>query len=319
MSNRPDRNAGQFFLTGKIMTTTPNPILKKLGFADTDRLVIIHTDDIGMCQASVSAFSDLADAGLISSGAVMVPCAWALAAAAYCRQHSQVDMGVHTTLTSEWPTYRWGPVSTRQASSGLIDSEGFFYHSSEAAQEHAQAGLARQELAAQVDLAIRWGMRPTHIDTHMGAIAHPKLMQAYIEVGLERGIPPMMLRLSEEQWKQRGMDSLAARSANAMLAKLEEQGIPLVDYLVGMTLDDPADRLEKTKQVLNSLPVGVTHFIIHPSKDTPELRAITTDWACRVADYQVFTSQAMRDFLKTSGLQVIGYRHLQQMLPSHQN
>lgn len=30
----------------------PNPSLKKLGFSNTDRLVIIHTDDIGMCQAS---------------------------------------------------------------------------------------------------------------------------------------------------------------------------------------------------------------------------------------------------------------------------
>jgi hypothetical protein len=36
--------------------TTPNPLLKKLGYSDTDRLAIIHTDDIGMCQASLTAF-----------------------------------------------------------------------------------------------------------------------------------------------------------------------------------------------------------------------------------------------------------------------
>lgn len=32
-----------------------NPFLKKLGFADNDRVVIIiiHTDDIGMCHATV--------------------------------------------------------------------------------------------------------------------------------------------------------------------------------------------------------------------------------------------------------------------------
>jgi chitin disaccharide deacetylase len=34
----------------------PNPILKKLGYSENDRLVIIHTDDIGICQASISAF-----------------------------------------------------------------------------------------------------------------------------------------------------------------------------------------------------------------------------------------------------------------------
>jgi hypothetical protein len=52
----------------------PNPVLRRLGFADDDRLAIIHTDDIGMCQASVDAFANLWDFGLISSGAVMVPC-----------------------------------------------------------------------------------------------------------------------------------------------------------------------------------------------------------------------------------------------------
>ncbi len=298
------------------MTNPPNPILKKLGLTPKDRLVIIHTDDIGMCQSSVAAFSDLVEAGLISSGAVMMPCAWALSAAAYCRQHPQVDMGVHATLTSEWQLYRWGPLSTRQPVSGLVDSEGFFYHTSVAAQEHADAGYARQELAAQLERAIQWGMHPTHIDTHMGTVAHPKIMQAYIDVGLQHGILPMLLRLNEAQWLERGMDLDGAKMAILMQAQLEEQGIPLIDHLVGMPLDNPADRLERTKQILANLPYGVTHFIVHPSKDTPELRAIAPDWACRVADYQTFTSQAMADFLKTSGLNVIGYRALQQLLPS---
>jgi len=313
----PVRYAGQFFLTGNPMTNSPNPILKKLGFTDKDRLVIIHTDDIGMCQASVAAFADLFEAGLISSGAVMMPCAWALTAAAFCRQRPQVDMGVHATLTSEWQFYRWGPVSTHQPASGLVDPEGFFYRSSEEAQEHAEAESARQELQAQLELALRWGMHPTHIDTHMGTVAHPKIMQTYIETGLQHGIPPMLLRLDDKQWMERGLDSYDAKMAVAMLANLAEQGIPMIDHLVGMPLDDPTDRLERTRQALAALQPGVTHFIIHPSKDTPELRAITPDWACRVADYQTFTNPAMGDFLKTSGLNVIGYRTLQQLLPSH--
>jgi hypothetical protein len=54
----------------------------------------------------------------------------------------------------------------------------------------------------------------------------------------------------------------------------------------------------------------------YTAASTPELRAIAPDWACRVADYQTLTSQAMADFLKTSSLNVIGYRALQQLLPS---
>ena len=49
----------------------PNPVLRKLGFADDDRVVIIHADDIGMCQATLAAFADLVDFGLVSSGATI--------------------------------------------------------------------------------------------------------------------------------------------------------------------------------------------------------------------------------------------------------
>ncbi len=51
----------------------PNPYNKKLGYEETDRLVILHADDIGMCQASVAAFEELWDFGTVSAGAVMVP------------------------------------------------------------------------------------------------------------------------------------------------------------------------------------------------------------------------------------------------------
>ena len=104
-----------------------NPFLKKLGFAADARVVIIHTDDIGMCQASVGAFRDLIDFGLISSAAVMVPCPWFPEVAALCRSRPGIDMGVHLTLNSEWDSYRWGPISTRDPASGLLDEEGYFY------------------------------------------------------------------------------------------------------------------------------------------------------------------------------------------------
>ncbi len=102
----------------------PNPLLRKLGCSDSDRLVIIHTDDIGMCQATIQAYKDLWEFGTISSGAVMVPCPWFPAVAQMCRENPGMDMGVHATLNAEWEGYRWGPVSTRDRESGLLDTRG---------------------------------------------------------------------------------------------------------------------------------------------------------------------------------------------------
>lgn len=45
-----------------------NPILKKLGYSDTARLVITHGDDIGMCQGSIQAYEDLFAFGTLKSG-----------------------------------------------------------------------------------------------------------------------------------------------------------------------------------------------------------------------------------------------------------
>jgi len=293
-----------------------NPVLRKLGFADSDRVVIIHTDDIGMCQASVAAFADLVDLGLISSGATMVPCSWFPQLAAYCRQHPQADMGVHLTLTSEWAGYRWGPISTRDPASGLIDPEGYFYRTAAEVQARANGEAVAVELQAQVERALAAGIDPTHLDTHMGAIAHPNLIPIYTQLAMEYRLPAMILRLDEAGYRQLGLTPEAAAFAAQFIGQLEEAGVPLLDRATGLSLDRPEHRLEQAKQALAALPPGITHFVIHPAHDTPELRAITPDWPSRVADYQAFCSEELRAFIGNAGLQVIGYRPLRDLIRS---
>jgi chitin disaccharide deacetylase len=293
----------------------PNPVLQRLGFADDDRLAIIHTDDIGMCQASVQAFAGLWDFGLISSGAVMVPCPWFLEAAAYARAHPQADLGVHLTLTSEWKTYRWGPISTRDPQSGMIDKEGCFYHLTGPAREHGDPDFVQAEMEAQVARAIAAGMQPTHVDTHMGTVAHPKFMRGYLRVALKYRLPPMIFRMDEAGWMAAGLDAETAALAVMINRQLEEIGMPLLDHLVGLDLRLPDNRLELAKAAFSSLQPGITHFIIHPSVDTPELRAITPDWRARAADYQTFLNEELRDHLSSIGVNVIGYRQIQQLMP----
>ena len=297
------------------MTKISNPLLKKLGLANDDRVVIIHTDDIGMCQASVEAFADLNEAGIISSGAVMVPCPWFLQAADYARQHPQADLGVHLTLTSEWKTYRWGPVSTRDPASGMIDEEGYFYHLTGPAQKHGEPAAVELELTTQVERAFKAGIVPTHIDTHMYSMGHPKFMGIYIMLAMKFHLPPMIPRLDEAGFRLAGLDAESAQAAAAMIQQLEGSGIPVLDSLSGMSLDTDENSMERTKQALSGLQPGITHFIIHPSKDTPELRAITPDWRCRVANYQDFMNDDLRQHIKNIGIHVIGYRALKAFMP----
>ncbi|MHB8630218.1 MAG: polysaccharide deacetylase family protein [Aggregatilineales bacterium] len=287
----------------------PNPLLKRLGFSDTDRVVIIHIDDVGMCQASLAAYADLVDFGLISSAAVMVPCPWFPAVADYCRHHTGLDLGVHLTLNSEWDMYRWGPVSTEAVNGGLIDSEGYLFRSPDDTYRYAAPDAVQSEIAAQLNRALNAGIDVTHIDTHMGTVAHPKYSAGYIELAVQHRLPLFVPRADAHGYQVRfGMDQATAERTARTVRELEMQGVPLLDSMTALPLNQPEDRIEQAKRALSALPAGVTHFIIHAAKDSAELRAIAPDWPSRVADYQAFTSESLRNFVKTSGLQVIGYR-----------
>lgn len=292
----------------------PNPVLKKLGFSNDDRLVIIHTDDIGMCHASIQAFAELVDFGVISSGATMVPSSWFPQVVAFCRQHPKVDMGVHLTLTSEWDNYRWKPVSTRHMSSGMIDAEGYFYRRSEETQLNGNPEAIQTEIQAQVERAVSAGIEVSHLDTHMNTVAHPKFINSYIQLAMQYRLPFLFPRQDEAGFRKLGLDSEIASIAAGLVNSLEEQGIPLVDYASGLDLDKPINRLEQAKQAMSNLPRGITHFIIHPSIETSELKAITPDWQCRVADYKTFMDEKLHTHIEGIGVHIIGYKTLKNLL-----
>ncbi len=288
--------------------TKPNPLLKKLGYSDTDRLVIIHTDDIGMCHASVQAFKDLWSVGGVTSGAVMVPCAWFPAVVQMCRENPDMDMGVHATLNSEWENYRWGPVSDVGAGSGLRDEAGYFHQWHHAVYDNASVEEVDAEVNAQIEKALKAGIDVTHVDSHMGTIMHPKFIQTYIKAAGGRVLPNMLPRLDALGIEMMSI-SAADRVAYApIMEMLEGIGMPTLNGIMSMPLDQPNGQMETAKQLFGNLPVGITHFILHPSIDTPELRAIAPDWESRVANYETFMSDDLKNFIESEGIKPIGYR-----------
>jgi chitin disaccharide deacetylase len=297
------------------MTTST---LERLGFSASDRVVILHADDIGMCHATIPAFENLLEFGLVSSYAIMAPCPWASAALALAAQ-TNADVGVHLTLTSEWQHYRWSPLSTRDAASGLFDAEGFFPRSCPEVQNQATPQAVLLEFQAQFAYFAARGVVPTHADTHMLSAFHPKFLQTYLNAALESDTPMLF---PTHQQRFGWMNEATSELAMSLVSVLHQHHFPTIDHDGGLPLsNDPNSqdnvlevRLETAKNILGKLEPGITHFAFHPAVDTPELRAICPDWRSRVGDELVFRSPELRQFLADEGIHVIGYKALKDLV-----
>jgi len=275
-------------------------LLSQLGFSDTDRVVVLHADDIGMCEATVSAFRHIAARGISSSASGMVPCGWFPALAAACRESPQVDVGIHLTLNSEWESYRWGPLLGARAS-GLCDEAGYFRRKSEDVQRDSLRDAAHGELRMQIRRAQQLGVDVTHIDSHMFTLMHPSLVAAYLALSSEFRVPCVVL------------PSVSAE-LDAQLKAEEHEGLVVFDGWAQLPLDEPAQRLECARRLLDGLPGGLCYVISHPATDTPELRASAPDWRARVADYELCIDDAWARALDEAGVRVVGMRAIRNIL-----
>src|SRR5437762_1301864 len=219
-----------------------NEALKKMGFGEKDRVVIIHADDVGMCQATLKAIEDVMEFGVVSSAAVMVPCPWFPEVARFCREHPEVDMGVHLTVNSEWESYRWGPISTRDVRTGMMDEQGYFHQWQPATWEKADPAAVGVEMRAQVARAISAGIVPTHVDSHMGTVARPPFTRGYVDVALENGLPLLFVE-GERNLEWEGITREQMEEGLAIGRELAEKGVQLFDAIEWLRLANRVDNV----------------------------------------------------------------------------
>ena len=142
---------------------------ERLGRAGA-KLLMVHADDAGMCHSVNLATTDALLSSSVQSASIMVPCPWLLEIAEFAKQHTDLDLGLHLTLTSEWKHYRWRPVAPPDKVKGLLDPEGYLWRDVRSVATHATPAEVETELRAQIERAKQFGIRFTHVDTHMGTL-----------------------------------------------------------------------------------------------------------------------------------------------------
>ncbi|HET7560131.1 MAG TPA: polysaccharide deacetylase family protein, partial [Limnochordia bacterium] len=209
--------------------SAPN-LAERLGRPPGAKLLIVHADDAGMCHSANAATMRALTEGIVSSTSVMVPCPWFPELAAWVREHPEADVGVHLTLTSEWRYYRWRPTAPLTSVPGLLDGEGFMWREPEEVSAHASPTEVEIELRAQIEQALAFGIRPTHLDSHMGTLYYdPRYLQVFVAVSRAYGMTPMLVEPPPDliaHGRRLGFDYAGYMSG------LRNEGFPLLDRLI---------------------------------------------------------------------------------------
>ena len=290
-------------------------LIEKLGYeANNDKVVIFHIDDVGFSHSSNLASFECLDFGVASCGSVIVPAPWFLETASICRNKPRYDIGVHLTLTCEYELYRWRALSSVNSDSGLLDSEKSLWRTTEEAIANVNAKAAETEMRAQVQTALDSGIDVTHIDTHMGTVMNPKFLPSYLKIAREFKVAPFLPRVSREDLEAVGLGD-AADVYLKMFDKLEESGTPILDSMIIDTMGDSPNKTDYYCKRFSEIKPGITHFLFHTAKMSPELKAIAPESASwRDLDYQAFTDPKIKECVEKYNLKIIGYREIRDII-----
>jgi predicted glycoside hydrolase/deacetylase ChbG (UPF0249 family) len=283
-------------------------LAERLGYEADATLLIVHADDIGLGQSVNIATARAFDNGGITSGSVMVPCPGFSDFAAYYEEHQPLDVGIHITLTAEWESYKWGGITPAEEIPSLLDENGHFYPTVEAVAQHADPVEAEKEMRAQIEHALAMGIRPTHLDTHMGSVmATPELLRIYLKLGQEYELPVLTI---PRNWSQDVPEEFRE-------VLIVEDG--LLEGLYMMYADDSTKSWsEAYGEMLASMGPGLNQLIVHLAVDDAEMQAIAVNHpdygsAWRQRDLDFVTSQEFRDMLQSHDIKLVSWDQIREM------
>ena len=261
--------------------------------AGGEKLLIINCDDLGSSHAANVAIVACLRRGIATSATLMVPCPWAHEAAQITRG---LDIGIHLTLTCEYPAYRWRPLLS---ATSLLDKDGFMPTTVREVYAKAELSEVEAECRAQIDAASSWGVDITHLDAHMGTMQiHQAYFEIYLRLASDYRLPLRMV----------GEDAAAALGYGPR-QKAQAAGIAFPEHLIMPVWGEPT--LPQFRTSFASLKPGISEIFAHPVEDGVELRSYDpNDADVRAGDYATLMNPMLAQILDEQQIQRISFRPL---------
>jgi predicted glycoside hydrolase/deacetylase ChbG (UPF0249 family) len=291
-----------------LVATTVNAqarnIAERLGHPRDAKLLILHADDLGVAHSENTASFDALTKGGINSASIMMPTPWVTEVAAFSKANPNADLGLHLVMTSEWETYRWGGLAPTDKTTSLHDPDGTMPRQTRTVATRAKMDEVERELRAQIDRAYAIGLKPTHVDSHMGALFNtPDLFATYVKVARSYRLPFLAFI---------GAPSPAGQS-------VLQPGDIFPDTVI------VADNVPKERwnqfyfDALKNLKPGLSEILFHLGHDDAEMRAVTVNHepygsAWRQRDLDLVSSAEWKQALKDNKVVLVTWRDIQKAM-----
>jgi len=293
-------------LSARLAAAQTKTVAERLGYPADAKLLIIHADDLAIAHSEDAASFEALDKGAVTSASIIVPGPWLTEVADYAKTHPDADLGLHLALTSEWKTFRWGSVESKDKVPSLLDSAGALWPLTENVAKNVKSQEVEKEYRAQIERALAMGIRPTHLDTHMGsALSTPEILAVYVKIGHEYHLPILAPRIPGDPLK--------------LSALLNEKDV-LVD---SVTIANPSVQAGKWKEfyldAIKNMKTGLNEIILHLGHDDAELQAVMVDHpdygsAWRQRDFDVVSSLEVKKAIQDNHIVLIHWRDLQKLV-----
>jgi predicted glycoside hydrolase/deacetylase ChbG (UPF0249 family) len=266
--------------------------LSKMLIAQSNEIqLLVRADDIGSFHAANGGCIESYQNGIARSVELMPVCAWFPEAVQLLNENPGYDVGIHLTLTSEWSSVKWRPLTHCPS---LVDKDGYFYPmvwenpnfpaGSSIAESDWKLDEIEQELRAQIELSLKHIPHISHLSNHMGFTR------------LDPKIGELVDKLAEEYDLEVNAEGL--------------QRFP------GWGRDVPMEqRIDKFCENLEKLTPGKYLFVEHPAVASDEMKTVghvgyenvaeDREWVTRV-----FTSEKVKRTIQEKGIKLISYKDL---------
>jgi CubicO group peptidase (beta-lactamase class C family)/predicted glycoside hydrolase/deacetylase ChbG (UPF0249 family) len=258
--------------------------------------LIVRGDDMGFSHSADQALIKSYQQGIETSIEVIVPSPWFPEAVKMLKNNPRIDVGLHFAITSEWDNVKWRPLTDCPS---LKNEDGYFYpmlfknknYPGQSIMDHTYTlSDIEKELRAQIELAMKYIPRLSHVSGHMGST----------------GFTPEVKALAQKIAKEYNLPMVDADRANNTIS------------YTGFDFNGKSteERIDGFIAMLDKLEEGKTYvYVEHPGLDNDELKAIYhigyEDVAKGRQDITtMFTSEKVKEAIIRRGIKLVSYKEV---------